>query len=68
MNIKKYKLFVLNTLSVFLIIQSADTYVISAVVKPIMDELIMDEFGLNYESMGLLFTWTVVISTLIYPV
>ncbi|MEM4039531.1 MAG: MFS transporter [Thermoplasmata archaeon] len=51
------------TLSVFLIIQSADTYVISAVVKPIMDE-----FGLNYESMGLLFTWTVVISTLIYPV
>ncbi|MEM4171081.1 MAG: hypothetical protein QW037_05300 [Thermoplasmata archaeon] len=49
-------------------IQSADTYVISAVVKPIMDELIMDEFGLNYESMGLLFTWTVVISTLIYPV
>ncbi|MEM0152192.1 MAG: hypothetical protein QXG55_01855 [Thermoplasmata archaeon] len=51
------------TLSVFLMIQSADTYVISAVVKPIMDE-----FGLNYESMGLLFTWTVVISTLIYPV
>lgn len=63
MNIKKYKWFVLITLSVFLMIQSADTYVISAVVKPIMDE-----FGLNYESMGLLFTWTVVISTLIYPV
>ena len=58
----RYKWFVVAVLSAFLVIQAADTYIISA-VNP---ELIR-EFHVSYVTLGLLFSVTLILSTLLYP-
>ncbi|MBD6956131.1 MAG: MFS transporter [Thermoplasmata archaeon] len=59
----RYRWTVLTIMSSFLVIQAADTYILSAVSPQLITE-----FHISYEDLGLLFTSTLIIATVLYPV
>ena len=60
---RRYKWTVLIILSAFLGIQAADTYILSAVSPQLIAE-----YHVNYVTLGILFSSTLVIATVLYPV
>jgi len=59
----RYKWVILIILSLFLIVQASDTYIISAVSPNLITE-----FHISEETLGFLFSATLVVATVLYPV
>jgi len=58
-----YKWVILIILSLFLIVQASDTYIISAVSPDLITE-----FHISEETLGFLFSATLVVATVLYPI
>ncbi|MCI4409697.1 MAG: MFS transporter [Thermofilum sp.] len=60
---KKYKWFIVIFFFIFLTMHEADRFIISAVAPQVMDE-----FKVTYSQLGLVFSLTVLVAALLYPV
>ncbi|MGC8618657.1 MAG: MFS transporter, partial [Thermoplasmata archaeon] len=60
---RRYKWTVLIILSAFLVVQASDTYVLTAVSPQLIAE-----YHISLDTLGLLFTSTLVVATVLYPI